>query len=307
LAFSGQTGPLRVVWTDQEQWRWEGPDLRPGTLAISQRGAGRGTTMRAVASCSQRGLEGVLFGGPEQPQQAILVAPRAASIAVQWDLPGKFLAAPDQTLPLGRHLPDRLLDDEGRRRQALLKQLLAENLSLSSPQLFFWTDPVDDGIDWPAGAEHVGSALISVPLTLRPAAPGQPVMIPGSLLTFETQSSMYDQRRGQWQGELNRPGQLRLEFKIPASLMPVEVTRTELELRMDAPGREVRLASASGQLLSSLERPMGLARIEFTSEELAADADGRLRLVMDVAESAASSPPNWSIRQLLLHVHGVQR
>jgi hypothetical protein len=247
--------------------------------------------------------------------------------------------AADQFLGAG------LLEDEQDRRRETYRRLLSEYFRTresSGPLVFFWARSPDARFQFGDDRKLLGSSLYAVPLTLERPAPGTAVRIPAPLLPFRKRlqpdgtpsSPLWDNRTNEWELR-HTPGSLWLEFRLPAELLPVELTRARLVVQVAGPvgrfelfglrnggrgtlveGRGTGKPSAIALSIATWRDPVGSRAFEIVDRDLLQTTDdGGLVLgflagdadrpeLTETREAAGSKTNDWRIEHVALELVG---
>ena len=320
LDLKGVEGPTRrLILSDRGAWHWENMSLPAGVLwAPFRYAAPTGAPLTAVARFGSGGLEGKLEAGPFTADlaDAVLATPSGRNLALRLGRDGTFRAGPADILPGGQFLPGAVLSDVQQQRQGLYRKFLAKpGAALGGRNvLLAWSRPVDTHFRFMPGVRTVGTALLLVPLQLERIAPGARALIPGPFVTCQRIVRGIPTR-------LTREGRaavvLELRFQLPPAVLPFEVERARLTVRIDAPSRRVSVSGrADGKAveISRVESPLDPIRADIAKGRLLVlDDGGGLRLTLTVsdllgggrAEAGASQrEQKWTIEYVELEVTG---
>jgi hypothetical protein len=277
----------RMIWTDLDAWHWEnltlgdgqrmGQFMQSGTLSVR---------VEARATPDHRGLAGrITLPGATDLGDAVL-ATRFGRIGVAIKANGQFEASADDVFAADQFLGAGLLEDEQDRRRETYRRVLPEYIRTresSRPLVFFWARSNSGRFQFDEGRKLLGSSLYAVPLTLERPVPGTVVRLPAPLLPFRKalqpdgtpSSPMWDNRTNEFQ-KRDKPGSLWLNFRLPAELVPVELTRARLTVQVTGPvGRfEVLGLRNAGRGTAALGRGAGKPAAEARSIEVWRDPVG---------------------------------
>ena len=309
----------RMVRTDLDTWHWEHLALPAGVrTAPFEYSTKISHPIEARAAFGPHGLTGSLTSGPFQgTADAIIATPSHANLAVELDEEGGFSAGVDNVLASGEFVAGVLLSDEQRRRQLVYEQLLPggpQSKYPHRPMLLAWASPLDMQFTFPPEARRDGSALLAVPLTIERSPPGTRVAIPSPFLPYRSVqgprrqiSSAYSNTRREWL-ELRVPSQIRLRFQVPGEVLPIELDRAVLTLRINAPSRDFELFGFSDGrpvTLATRTSPVGtLPPFEIDRADLLElDERGGLLLRINVGGETTTKTA-WRIEQVQLKATG---
>jgi hypothetical protein len=309
LDMAGAGGTRRFMLTDQDSWHWDNLALPAGVrLASFHDTVSTPEPIRAVAHFGPDGLEGRLMTGSFHGLSDVLLAtPHGRDLAVHVQPDGTFRTGSRDILPEGQFLADAVLSDRQQRRQAFyratLKRPKDERIE-GRHTLFAWADPIDLHFTLAPEARTVGSAFLIMPLRLEHSAPEKRVTIPGPLLRFQR---VMDAGLVRPHVSFTQPADQELRFQLPAAVLPLQVERARLLLKIDAPGRHVTVAGRNGKATSVLheaDSPLDPIQLEITRKELLQlDAGGGLHL--DLKVGGAGRTDKWTIEYLELEVAGI--
>jgi hypothetical protein len=312
LDMSGLEGRAhRRVQADPERWHWENLEL-PGGIRT---GPFRHTLQTAepvevAGRFGPDGLEGRVASGPfADLEDALLTTPGRQTVAVRLQPDGSFRAGSEDELTGGQLMAGGLLTDRQRARQTLYEALLAEPRPrhVANRSLFLaWAKPIDLHFTLAADARTTGAALLVIPLQLERTPPGSRVTVPGAFVDCRRVTS--DGRQLPVATESPLATTMGLRFRIPASVLPLTVERARLTLRLDAPGREVTVSVARGDVapLRRLASPLGTEMVEVDPALIRPDADGIIVLNLWIGEASGDNPGRnpWRLHSAGLEVRG---
>ena len=182
----------RLVWDDNGWSQWQNLSLRSGSVQLAR--FDKTTVLPATVSARGHfgpdGFQGRLTPGPlDRIADAVVAVPPAPALAVSMDDDGNFLSGVDQVLPPGEYLANALLSDEQRRRQQVFRGLLdpADRIAYpNTPTLFFWSEPLELGLQFPREMRQSHSAVVGVPLLIEQSLPGTQFVVPSSFIRVES-------------------------------------------------------------------------------------------------------------------------
>jgi hypothetical protein len=313
-AVEGQT--RRLVMTDLGAWHWENLALPAGVrFAPFHHTVATGEPLAAVARFGPEGLQGKLTTGPfRNAGDAIVVAAGGRSLALNLAADGAFRAGSKDVLARGQFLAGAVLSDRQQRRQELYREFLKrpEARPLKGRTLLLaWADPVDPGFQLEPGARQTGTALLTVPLRLERSAPGTQVTIPGPLISS---GRLVKDVLVRPPAESSQATNMDLRFQLPDVVLPLEVERAQLVVKLAAPSRRVTvsLPSETGLVeVRRVESPLDPIRVEIADPRfLRLDGAGGLRVNVTVGEvpgGDSGSAARWTLDYLELEVSGRTR
>jgi hypothetical protein len=323
--FEGLEGvSARIIWTDLGQWHWEQLRLPDG---VRQMPFSASATLDSMLSVNCRfgpqGLVGDFSLGPFSDfSDALLVSPGGKRLAVTLEEGRIVSAAP---LPRGRYFQDNVLSDEQQRRAAIYQQILEPETPHERPfprqqVLLGWSNRVDVGFRFPDQQEHVGAALVAIPVSLQQTPKGEAFQVPSAALSFRSMpgplnggiSTAYDNVNGTWISNFTQPKMTWLRFQLPSQVLPAEIEQVVLTVDIDAVGRNLDIAGWAGDEIRSLgivEAPQGTVTLKLDQRDfLQPDSNGGFWLGVRVSAELQSSPgkpaPDWTIRDVSLSING---
>jgi hypothetical protein len=292
----GQT--RRLVVTDRDAWHWENLTLPAGVRAAPFRDTVRiEQPIRAIARLGPEGLEGKLTGPLADLADAIVHTPSGRNLAVKLGSDGAFRAGTSDVLPKGEFLSGTVLSDRQQQRQKIYRALLDRPRLIQASGghnvLLAWGKPFDSPfvLAPPRDGEttsqrRVGNALFVIPLSLERPAPGGSVTIPAPLIGYQR---IVDAGSIRPVLESNDNIDMHLRFQLPTEVLPFQVERARLSLKIDAPSRRVTISGREDSRKVELEHadsPLDPLRVEITQGQLLRlDAEGGLHLNLTISES----------------------
>jgi hypothetical protein len=335
----------RMVWTDLDAWHWENLTLGGGQRSgVFEQSGMPSVRIEARATPDREGLSGrISLPGAADLGDAVL-ATRFGRIGVAIQSNGEFRASADDVFAADQFLGAGLLEDEQDRRRETYRRVLPEYFRTresSLPLVFFWAGSNAGRFEFGDDRKSLGSSLYAVPLTLERPAAGTVVRIPAPLLPFfkrpqpdgTPSSPLWDNRTNEWELR-HTPGSLWLNFRLPAELLPVELTRARLVVRVTGPvgrfevfglknaGRDTAVEGRGGKPAQDVlsiaiwRDPVGSRTFEFDDRDLLQTADdGGLVLgflagdadrpeLTETREAAGSKTNDWRIERVALELVG---
>ena len=318
----------RMVWTDLDDWNWEQLRLPPGVRnAPFQYYGPLKSTPSAVAKFTATGLQGrFASGGFQNVEDLVIALPKQRALWTEMQEDGSFLSGPDRVLAKNQYIGDALLSDKQRRRQQIYQKLLTYKrgtLFPSAPMLLAWADPLDLKFSFPDTTRSVGSALLSIPLTIQPTPPDTHIQIPSAFLVFrstggpnnQSASSAYSNLNGEWI-KSRRASRSHFRFQLPAEVLPIQLDRAQLTMHIDASSREVSVNGVLGETvtpLKTISSPVGRITVDIDQAAgLELDEKGGLTVGIYVGDHEKKSEDIdedessfWQFNALQLEVSGV--
>lgn len=322
------------IWSDRDRWRWEETDLPPGVSVLQ--GDATQVLRGSVAANAELGPQGIAgrveIAGllPEDVQRSgvklgdgMVLFPFAPPMAANLKPDGSFEFSEGDRLAEGQYTNTTLLDDEQRRRAAVLGPWLAaerDSLNASGPVLVAWVEHSSPVLSSDRQMERLGTALVTVPLRFSRPAPGTEVRIPSGMMRIRSvvgergQSTAFDNQRESWAGPNARSTVVRLRFQLPPTILPIELTSLKLVLDCHLPSRPLGLfvvREKERNLIANFSNPSGLVEAAVSDAAwLKADAKGGVVFDIDIGDltrevdEVSISNSGWRIRSSRLEATG---
>jgi hypothetical protein len=318
----------RMIWSDMDSWTWQQLHLPPGVRNAAFTYYGPLTsTPSAVAQFTSDGLLGKFeTGGFQNVEDVVIALPKQRGLWAELDDDGTFRSGSDHVLAKNQYIGDALLSDEQRRRQQIYQKMLTKNRGASfptEPTLLAWADPLDLKFSFPDTTRQVGSALLTIPLTIERTLPETRVSIPSAFLIFrsvggpqsQSPSSAYSNRTGEWV-KSRRAGRSHFRFQLPTEVLPIKLDRAQLTMQIDASSREVEIKAVLNDQVTPIKRlqsPVGRITVEIDQANLLQlDEAGGLTIGVHVGTHTLKSEEInedqssfWQFNGLQLEVSGV--
>ena len=289
----------RIVWDDTGGSRWYFVNQPPGVVRHVETEAvvPLPVPWNAIGKFTPEGFE-VRTEGIDAAacEDLVVCAVAAPSLSLgQVDLPSATYRG-KELLPPDRFMDDSLLSEVKQMRQELLRELTRplSNFLTPEPVLMTWTKPVDAGVQFGEGYKHVGWALVSMPVRYERTPSATNFKVPATFvrqgpLLGQVGSMFFNAATGKWLAGLLKPGQAEVRCSVPQSVMPCDLKRVNVDLKMNAPGRTVFIKGfVNGKFKTLRELVSPIERIQFSIEDTEAlqlDAEGGLRIAIEVSES----------------------
>jgi hypothetical protein len=346
----------REVWTDNDSVETQNATSRAGSIGVASF-VGSRTARSPVSlrgSFTAAGLQGQLIMSDEsasdsadanlasQQQRNLVLDPLVVSLpnlsaAVKFTTDGQFTVSPADVLATGQYSTETLLSDEQRWRSEALKQLFTATDGFVFPRrssLVFWSDADEPTLQLPDGFERRNRAVHVIPFEFGRTPSDTSFVVPASFLSVSSvdgrqgRSTAFNARTGEWVKGLNTPTETVLRFQVPAEVLPCQLERATLAIRLNVPTRNLIVSTvldAEYQVVHTEKDPSGLLQIELTGEQLRLDRQGGVRIALEITKthpelealaakkkpvlgesSAATSSGNstWQIDYLRLSVAG---
>lgn len=310
----------RFLLTDRGAWHWDNLNLPAGVRSAPFHSTiHTEKPIAAVARFGPNGIEGKLTSEPfHELSDALLRTPSGRCLTVHLRGDGTFQAGGSDVLPQGEFLVGTVLSDRQQRRKEIYRTLLKRpefSRDEEGNVLYAWANAGEIPFELaPPDARKVGNSLLVVPLRFEHSVAGQPVRIPGPLLTS---------RRITNGGAIRLPKDgtaaidMHLRFQLPRCVLPFQLDRARLALKINAAGRRVTIAGRTpeGQLvhLREVDSPLDVIRMDITETRLLGlDAEGGLHLNLKLsdrpgggANAANGWDKQWTIDYLDVETSGV--
>ena len=290
----------RMVSTDLGEWYWENLAQPAGLRAAEfNRAETVADRIEAHATFNENGLVGTYSGRLAAGTDA-LIATRSGRLAVTFDGPRNFVARANNLFEKDQYLSADLVSDEQDRRRRTFEKLLANPKRTDYPvypQLMFWSDQWEHGVEFGDGLKRQGSTLVAVPLSIDRPVNGTKFLIPSPLLTYRNRtqpnglpnSTMWSYGRKEWQ-ECSTPGSSWLRFQIPRELLPLTANQARIDVKVTGPIGRIELKGLKNGETTSLRTiidPVGAFSIDvIDSEVLSIDEDGGVSLGLYAGDPA---------------------
>jgi hypothetical protein len=302
LASPASDGSVRrLIWGDDDRGDWENVKLPGGSIQMVsfQQPAVLPSTIAATIRFGPGGVEGRIESGLlRELDDALIASPPALPLAVTIRPDGSFAGGRDDVLAAGQYTAERVLSDDGRRRQEYCRHVLdpVDDISFpTAPTLFGWSSPVASGLRWPAGTREAGSAFMAVPLRFERTPGGHPFEVPATFIRVALgvgkrgKSMTYNARTGEWLRGGSIASETRLRFILPPQVVPCRLNRARLMVKLNAPSRTLQVFSVNqdeDQLYQEIRNPSGVYEFNIDRPELLTlDANGELQFTIGVTES----------------------
>jgi hypothetical protein len=310
----GQT--RRLILTDIDAWHWENLSLPAGVrMAPFQTNISTAKPITASAHFGPAGIEGRIEAGPFTDLSDVLLAtPSGRNLAVTVNADGTFRAGSQEILPREQFLASVVLNDRQQQRQNLLREFLkppgAEYLQRRNV-LLAWAKPIETHFHVGPEARSVGSALLVIPLRFERPAPGERVTLPGPFLSYQR---ILDGVPTRLLLTSNVGTDMHLRFQLPVEVLPFQVERARLSVKIEAPSRRVTISGQVGgefKDIDHVDSPLDPIRVDLDERFLRLDERGGLQVTLRVSDSAredsergARREEEWTIDYLELEVNG---
>lgn len=316
---------VRMVWTDFDQWHFDGLRLPSGDVRSVEYKNSVDLPSRATATgtFSNRGFECVVSGGGlEGLEQALLVtsvghgpatASSGASYTIEPVKPG------DTAVMLGAVTSQTVA-----RRRDLLKRFAAEPRAPDEPALLVWGKSLPVVPGFIEEGNRKSSALYELPITLTRPPAGTAVKVPWMFVPFKelrqskdglqpvVLSPLYNPQTREWAGSMTGGvNGFYMRFTPPQALMPFKPTLARVTFDIAAPKRLVQIGVLDGTTvreLQSFDSPNGVNVIELAAAQLES-IDHRNGIVIRIKVNQSleddSLAGSWMMKGVWMELEGV--
>lgn len=323
----------RLVWTEAGDSRWAGFSQPAGATSYLQRSmVNLPTPLRAVVAFGAEDVEISLTNAELlNPEDPIIASASPDRMAVRSVEQGIFAGGPADTLASEELSRETLLSETQVLHADLYRQIFSSEARLSrfpaEPTLMFWTDKLPSSVQLTDNSVRTESmSLISLPLEFEIPAVDEPLTIPTALMPYRAVqdtdgsfSSAFSNRQARWIQRKAGSNTL-LKFELPRVCQPFHFDEAEVQLRILAGSRTVRIYSGDPSDMvevETLESPVGNHPISIPGSLLNAGSDGSgvfLRIsvgelagVVPGGEMNAEQDDFWKIDRVLMTVRGHRR
>lgn len=296
----------RILWTDDGTSRWLFITQPPGAISqvVSESMITMPSPWTVRGSFTPTGFTGRI-GGIDASECEDMVIVTAAAPPASVDVGGApevFNSGIENVMSGDQFIDEALMSDTQQDRQDLLRQLITPESPLigRQPSLLLWTNPINAGVTFDENYVRRGSTLASIPIQLGRLASGSEFLVPASFIRMESYtgirgtSTIYNPQTGRWLDEMNKPNESELLCLVPKVLLPCELTRATIQIKMSAPSRTVWIRGlVDGELVTVDQRanPTGIMQFEITDPEaLKLTSEGGLVVGLAVSESDEARP-----------------
>lgn len=297
-------GSTKVEQDDFQQWAIRNQAWPPGTWRYTSNYTEATNALQATAKFTERGATLELPKLPSELSDPVIEYVLGDPL-ICTQLDGELLC--DGSLAAGgdRFINGSLLTSEQQRRVAIYQTKLARTREEPGRRetLYGWTELWPGGPQWSQTLPRLGSALVSLPVSIERPSPQTPLLVPHGFIRLRNDpnqigtTTAYSQDSGTWNEDLTLGIEAKMQFLLPAELTPFSGSEITLELDIRAPQRTVRVI-ASGATdgpieLVTLDSPSTAWKTTIRDPAILADlADGILNCTIEVSqrqgESAAS-------------------
>ena len=315
----------RLSSIDLAKWQWAGLRLLPGAVRPIDYEAPVhfDRPLDMDLTFGPEGLTGTVAWPTDADVQDAVIATARGRMQVSLDsADGEYRLAvgPDDVLRPGVWSADGMITQSRQMRNNVMAGLVGPKRQFRGPTLLAWSEGADVPIRCQPQMTRKHEALWMTPLRVRPAAPGTDVVVPWPLVAVrDSKASLNRDGLRVYLAQIHsdtRPLPHRAafigDFALPAEVLPLQLGRATLKLNISASGRDVSIMTLrDGELvaLHSMSGPDGAYEIDLAVEQLQADADGAIVLVVEAADAAGAEPNDtggamWRIQGIGLEVAG---
>ncbi len=324
----GQT--RRIVMTDIDSSHWEQLGLPAGVSSFvftSQDSLKK--PIQVAGTFGPQGFEtGCDLGPLSNPEDALVVTGLGRRASATIEAGGKALVRVSDVLPPEQFLSSTFMSDLQQHRMAVFRDLLTDGQfarQIDRPTMLVWTSPLEGEFLLPETMEVKGAALVAVPIQVKRPAPGTDVVIPSAFLAVRDvdgpaqlagSRQSFSFRDGKW-AELPTGARTWLRFELPREVVPMQVTKAVLNVRLNAPERFLEVEGMAGANPVSFGRhnnPIGSFSFNIDRPEvLQLDEFGGLTFSVNVGDLKSEAPRpsldggpenRWKIDFVTLDVFG---
>ena len=336
------TRKVRMVWTDFDRWHWENIGMLSGanTRAIFEHVTPLNKPVDARLTFNDQGAVMRVRTGDLGAMSNLLIATPHGVLATRSGSEGALLSSQNDTLPAGQFSGAGVIDDMQRRRQDVLRLLMGQQQETAGkqgksgspsiagvgipgrqrsvpfpdrPTVLGWADALPMGFTLPDAKQQLGSALVSIPITIERPADGTKVAIPAAFLPYRVVRGIYGptpaifvEEQRIW-NNTSGPGTLPLSFQIPRELLPIKLDGATFRLDIGGPNTVVEvLVERDGTLAALIKKESydGLIEVAVPAGDLKVSATGEVLIVVRVGYMNPEERTLWQIRSVSLEVQG---
>lgn len=321
---SGQDGIARSLrWQDHDEFVWDDLTLPAGLRFASWRRpiSFTGPPLAHVNFGENLVMSGQLRHAPwKNLEDGVLLFPFRPPVPVEITADGALKIRSDEPLGAGQFVPGRLLNDEQRRRQDLLRAICARTPKSgfpAEPTLAAWTTDEPVGLKIPGEARRFQSSLVTIPVEIHLPPAGEPVAVANSFISLRTamsplgegQSAVLDHVAGEWV-ESRTSTTAWLRFRLPRELRDLEVESAVLSIDLQVPSRRVEYRTYDGTKAVDQgveESPAGPRTFQLRAgEDFTVDDEGGILFGFKVSEAETDDErkPAWKVNYMRMNVRG---
>jgi hypothetical protein len=314
------SGIRKLTTENFEKWKLSNEAWPPGTWRYSTEATTADGPYSARASLNSQGLTVEVPENFSARIEDAVISYAPGIPCLGKNSPSNKSWLMDGSLPAGgdRWSSESFVSEEQLRRASVYRDLFTvsgETRSPRSPTLFGWTELQTQGTRWNVELDRRGAALVAMPIVLATPEVGTEVFVPYSMVRIEAPASggnsLYNSSAARWIDESNLDTQSKVAFVLPPEVVPLEISRIDIDWDIKAPKRNVQLYWTGDDAkveLAVLAEPSIPWKSSVDDPKVLKDfADGRLELQIDVTGNAGAGGNNfvsWQLRHLRLSVTG---
>jgi hypothetical protein len=319
------SGIRRLIVDDFQSWRMTNEAWPSGTWRYSTESSLTKGPFEARASFTSKGVNIELpqeFAG-KMEDIVVCQSPGIPTLVNAGEQSNQLLM--DGSLPAGgdRWTTAALVNEEQLRRAAIYRNIFEEpGYNLRRPPsrvIYGWSGLYSEGPQWSLPFDRRGAALLAIPLVVTPPKTGEEIFIPHSMIDIVPPvggalSSIYNSNLARWLDESNLDTRAGVIFELPGQVVPMEISKINVDLNVKAPKRKVRLYWTNGEKtieIMAMNEPsipwQGTIDDPLVLKDM---MDGNLELRIEVldnrdsASQAQGSFITWQLKHFRISVNG---
>ena len=313
------SGITTVVREDLEHWQLTNRAWPAGAWRYTTDSLLPGNSMVAHGKWTAEGLEVKIPSEFPSPLVNPIMSYVAGAPALGKTADGKSILIDGKFPAEGeRWTLQSMVDDEQRRRSDIYRKYFgsSDRLQVQARTLVGWSELVPNGPTWKESLERRGTALVSFPVMLQRAEPGEEVFVPHPFITIRNtalgeSTPIFMDGIGKWITQSSSPSATVLEFVLPEEVVPLRPKSIQISWDIEAPRRTASLSfihpsQTQSTPLVELNAP-SLPWEAVLEDSLLLEAIGKGKLVLKIEVSPDREPGGtlpWRIRHLRLAVRG---
>ena len=259
---------VRMIWTDYDQWHWQGLKWPSGAVARGFVLGARQTHLGAVIGrFGPGGLTLRPSPGTMKRLTDVLVAAPSGFLAVKPTNHGRWLAGSSQVLAPGQYVNSLVLGNRQWQRSQVLAAFV-DRREFSEPVMLGWMTAVNPGLYAGKTIRQQRNMVVEIPIKILPSRIGGHVQVPAPYLRFRLVAGpgqprpalVYNSQRKKWLTSLTSPADIFVSFSLPQAVLPFQVRELQVHLLIHAPNRMVTLRLVHGprwRVLQTQRSPVG--------------------------------------------------
>ena len=293
---SGTSSARRFVWDDVDHNKWLVTDQAAGVQHLTIRSVlSLPRPTKAEITFDSLGITGIFHGADSFNAEDAIIAGLSPDLLYAEIDSGQITSSAGDILAPGVFSRDAVLSDDQLRRSPVYASLFQYQIDGEAfpqqPCLLFWSDQ-DYLAPLEADADFIQShsTLFIQPLTMRPPATDDKIVIPPTFLPYQAVrdatggvSAAYSNSQRTWQ-ERQQAGTTLLAFDIPDVCQPFAFDDLTVTLRIRAGSRMVKVSGGQKTQLQPLDQfdsPVGQFDISFPSS-VTADLEGEKQVFLQI-------------------------